>query len=154
MRKRGRLVHKIGKVALAVIVATLLTGMTPARTRTYTMQSSSMKPAIAPGDAVHVELGARCCRRGSIIVYDPRRAWGVDGVAADVKRVIALPGETVRECRPGRVCIDGRVLRERYVVAPPKQTFYRGLPAGCAASSPPDECTVPEGSYFIMGDNR
>ena len=57
-----------------------------------------------------------------------------------VKRVIGLPGETVRE-RKGIVSVDGRQLSEPYV-AP----GHRGGESGT--------WHVPAGSYFLLGDNR
>jgi signal peptidase I len=149
----GGVVRSFGAAVIVLVAVGLLGGM-GSGSRTYTMQSSSMKPTIKVGDPVHVDLGAKCCRRGAIIVFDPRQAWGHAAVAADVKRVIALPGETISECEPGGVCIDGRAIRERYVKTRPKRTFFRGMPSGCAAESPADGCTVPAGTYFVMGDNR
>lgn len=139
-------------MVLAAVV--FLVGSAASGTRTYTMQSSSMKPTIKVGDSIRVDLGAKCCRRGAIVVFDPRKAWGNARVAADVKRVVAVPGDTISECEPGGVCIDGRPIREPYVKVRQKITFFRGMPEGCAANSPPQGCTIPAGMYFVMGDNR
>src|SRR4029078_11321946 len=57
-----------------------------------------------------------------------------------VKRVIGLPGDTVRE-RDGVVCVDGRRSRERYLAA-----GHRDHESG--------SWHVPPGSYFLLGDNR
>ena len=74
-------------------------------------------------------------RRGDVIVFrfpqDPSRDF--------VKRVIALPGETIAMDR-GRVIIDGEPLDEPYLEE-------RDL-----SSLPPT--LVPPRSYFVMGDNR
>ena len=140
-------------VPAIALAALCVIGAAGSSDRTYTMQSSSMQPAIKVGDSVRVTSGARCCRRGAIVVFNPRKAWGSTGVVADIKRVIALPGETISECEAGGVCIDGRPLRESYLKTRPKQTFFRG-PSGCAADSPPDSCTVPAATFFVMGDNR
>ena len=56
-----------------------------------------------------------------------------------IKRVVGLSGEVV-EIRDGQVYIDGRLLSEPYL----NQLTY---------SSRPSE-TVPDGSLFVMGDNR
>lgn len=57
-----------------------------------------------------------------------------------VKRVIALPGECF-EIKDGKVYIDGALLDES---AYWNDTIYRDYAA----------ITVPEGSVFVMGDNR
>ena len=56
-----------------------------------------------------------------------------------VKRVIGLPGETV-EVKDGEVYIDGEVLEEDYI----KETTIGDF----------GPYEVPEGCYFMMGDNR
>ena len=86
-------------------------------------------------------------RRGDIIVFkypeEPERDF--------IKRVIGLPGETI-ELRRKRVYINDELLDEPYVhyLTPPDE------------EGPPDfdvrvqygPVTVPEGHYFMMGDNR
>ena len=57
-----------------------------------------------------------------------------------IKRVVALPGETV-EGRDGKVFVDGRELREPY------------LPKGLVTKPFPPQ-TVPKGRLWVMGDNR
>ena len=60
-----------------------------------------------------------------------------------IKRVIALPGETI-EIRDGAVYVDGTLLHEEYLDG--QETPCH---AGAACS-----LTVPDGSVFVMGDNR
>ncbi|MEO9224176.1 MAG: signal peptidase I [Acidimicrobiales bacterium] len=62
-----------------------------------------------------------------------------------IKRVIALPGETI-ELRDGAVYIDGRKLKEPYVHGEPSNT------ANCLAF--PGTYRIPKGFVFVMGDNR
>ena len=57
-----------------------------------------------------------------------------------IKRVVALPGETV-EGRDGKVYVDGRELREPYLA-----------PGTVTDAFPPQ--TVPKGRLWVMGDNR
>lgn len=56
-----------------------------------------------------------------------------------VKRVIALPGETI-EVRGGTTYIDGEPLEEPYIEHPSSDSF--------------GPYQVSEGHYFVMGDNR
>ena len=76
-------------------------------------------------------------RRGDVVVFkfpdDPERDF--------IKRVIGLPGETVRVGRR-QVLINGEPLAEDYT------RFIRGGEPGMR------DFPVPEGHYFVMGDNR
>ncbi|CAA7602707.1 Peptidase S24/S26, beta-ribbon domain protein [Acididesulfobacillus acetoxydans] len=104
----------------------------------YVISSSSMEPTLRSGDRVLVNRLAylnAAPSRGDIIVFaypkDPKRTF--------VKRVIAVPGETV-ELRGNQVFIDGQVLREPY------------LKAGDYPPYGPE--TVPRGKVLVLGDNR
>lgn len=74
-------------------------------------------------------------RRGDIVVFrypkDPTRDF--------IKRVVALPGETV-EVRAGIVYVNNQRLEEPYVLENPSY------------SRPPE--VVPPEHYFVLGDNR
>lgn len=76
--------------------------------------------------------------RGDIVVFwfpnEPDKSY--------VKRIIALPGETV-EVSGGKVFIDGQVLEEDYLKPEYNQTM---------ATFPPRR--VEEHHFFVMGDNR
>ena len=86
--------------------------------------------------------------RGDIIVFkypeDPERDF--------IKRTIGLPGETI-ELRNKKVFIDGTMLDEPYVQ-------YLWTPSDEEGTFDFDvrmtygPVTVPEGQYFMMGDNR
>jgi signal peptidase I len=74
-------------------------------------------------------------KRGDIIVFRSPGQSDKDFI----KRVIALPGETVRIV-DGQVFVNGRPLEEPYV-------RHR-------ATYDLDQKQVPPGSYFVLGDNR
>jgi signal peptidase I len=83
-------------------------------------------------------------KRGQIVVFNAPDAALVKCRPAEgrvfVKRLIGLPGETVRE-RAGHVSIDGHPLVEPYVdrtLRDPTSGTWR----------------VPAGRYFFLGDNR
>jgi signal peptidase I len=142
---RRRLIGEwVGIVVLAVALALLL--------KTFVMQSfaipsESMAPTLTRGDRVLVnKLSYRVheLRRGDVVVFTrPPRApvAGPDDPADLIKRVIGLPGETLRT-RNGSVEIDGRVLREPYLAE-----GMRTIGIESPVTLGPDE-------VFVLGDNR
>ena len=77
-------------------------------------------------------------KRGDVVVFRPPS--NVDQSGTDwVKRVIGLPSEKV-EIRDGNVYIDEKELTEPYELEKPDYTY--------------GPIVVPEGSYFVLGDNR
>ena len=63
-----------------------------------------------------------------------------------IKRVIGLPGDTVQCCSAeGKVMVNGVAITEPYITIPAGET---------RASAIDFNVTVPEGSLFVMGDNR
>ena len=108
---------------------------------TRNIPSSSMVPTIEPGDRVIMSrlsyLGDKEPERGDIVVF---RA--PDDLAENddlIKRVIALPGEEVT-VKGGLVYINGQGLDEPYLAEMPLYEF--------------GPYTVPDGCYFVLGDNR
>jgi signal peptidase I len=75
--------------------------------------------------------------RGDVVVF----WYPLDRSKSFIKRVIALPGETV-EIRRGIVYVNGREIPEPYV--PPQYADVSDYPP----------TTVPPNSYFVMGDHR
>ncbi len=103
--------------------------------------SASMEPTIMTGDRL---IGNRLAylnedpKRGDVVIFlypDNEKEYFI-------KRVIGLPGETV-EIRAGKVYINGSeepLDESAYIVATPLGDF--------------GPYNVPEGAYFMMGDNR
>jgi signal peptidase I len=82
-------------------------------------------------------------RRGDIIVFEaPAQVEAAcDAGGTFIKRLVGLPGEKV-SMRNGYVFIDGVRLDEPYL-----RTAYRGRESG-------DWPRIPNGGYFVLGDNR
>jgi signal peptidase I len=102
------------------------------------VEGISMQPTLHAGDYTLVnKLTYRwhTPQRGDVVVFQ-----APDNPAADyIKRVIALPGETV-EVRDGEVRVNGIPLKERYEYAPPSYDFA--------------PVRVPARTVFVLGDNR
>lgn len=97
----------------------------------------SMNPTLQNGEYILVNRLAYVTghpERGDIIVF---RLPGDEGQDL-IKRVIGLPGETVK-VQDNILTINGRVLNEPYIAQAP---LYAG------------EWPVPAGSLFVLGDNR
>jgi signal peptidase I len=81
-------------------------------------------------------------RRGDIVVFTApsEAARRCQSGGTFVKRVVGLPGERLA-AHGGRVYVDGRRLDESGYLQP--GVFTALVPT-----------TIPEGAYFVMGDNR
>jgi signal peptidase I len=116
------------------IVLYLVINAVSARVR---VDGTSMVPTLQNGEYILInrlayQIGEP--ERGDIIVFSYPDENGQDLI----KRVIGLPGDTVK-IENGVVTINGKVLQEPYIAQPP---VYTG------------EWIVPNGSLFVLGDNR
>ncbi len=111
----------------------------------FTIASVSMSPTLLPGDEVLVNkfiYRFRDPRQGEVIVF--KTPW--DERVDFVKRVIAVGGEEVA-LKDGTVLINGRPLVEPYAV-------YSKIRPSSGPGYEYGPAVVPQGSYFVMGDNR
>ncbi len=153
-------------IVIAIVIKTFLF-------QAFYIPSASMVPTLEVGDRVLVNklsYDLHDLHRGDIVVFaaEPNVQWHRAGISDLVKRVIALPGETITQCEPNRVCIDGRLLTESYLPKDTITTMPSNLPyitdtTGKKAlvcepvgpdGSPEGGCKVPAGKVFVMGDNR
>jgi signal peptidase I len=137
--------------AIAIVLAIKAWVVNP-----YRIPSSSMEPTLhcaMPADGCLAGRSDRVLanrfiyhlrepRRGDVVVFEtPPAAKSLCGAGGTfVKRLIGLPGETLSE-RDGRLYVDGKRLQEPYL-----HPNRRGSGSG--------GWEVPEGHYFMLGDNR
>jgi signal peptidase I len=148
-RPRGR--HR-WVIEWAVIIVVALVVAVVVRTyvaQTFYVPSTSMYPTLKAGDRIVVNklsFDYGSIQRGDIVVFrrPPREAKACGGelVPDLVKRVIGLPGETIK-ARGGQVYITTTVLEEPWL--PHVASTY-------TANFGPVK--IPANHYFMMGDNR
>ncbi len=152
----------------------------------FHIPSGSMKPTLLVGDYLFVNKPAygysrysfplgiapieqriwpKAPARGDVIVFALPSNTGIDYI----KRVVALPGETVMVAR-GRLFINDQLIPREYVRdvevdgSQRRAEYTETLPGGVQHSiyevsdrerlDDTDMYTVPDGHYFVMGDNR
>jgi signal peptidase I len=148
----------VAAVVIAIVIKTFLF-------QAFYIPSASMEPTLNIKDRVLVNklsYDLHDVHRGDIVVFasGPNNEWHKTGIDDLVKRVIALPGETITQCSGERVCIDGKLLEEDYLPKGTPTIFPTASPtlsdgtSACAPDSPDGGCKVPAAMVFVMGDNR
>ena len=125
----------VGTLALAVIIALVV--------RTYVFEpvrvdGRSMDATLVDGEVMFVTkfdyLFDEPQRFDVVICHYPDR-----GNTNFVKRMVGLPGDIVA-VQEGKLIVNGVVYEEEYITHRPNYTL--------------EPYTVPEGAYFVLGDNR
>lgn len=101
------------------------------------VQGNSMYPSLEDGAYIFYLRVPAVWRRGDVVVLrnDDKEEY--------VKRIAALPGETVEIGREtGVISVDGRPLPERFQM---EKTVVRDIAY---------PLTLDQNSYFVLGDNR
>jgi signal peptidase I len=104
------------------------------------VEGTSMLPRLEDRDRLFINkfvYHLSAIERGDVVVFRYPR----DLEKSYIKRVIALPGDTLR-VDLGHVYVNGNLLHEPYV--PPEYRDNRSLA----------EMVIPADSYFMMGDHR
>ena len=153
-RKRRRVVL----LSLVVVLGIGLALLRPlGLMRPFSVPSGAMTPAVSPGDHVMMEgfsFLVRKPRRGDIVVF---RTDGIakvpsatSGTSATifVKRVAGEPGDRLR-IADGKLYINDRLV----ILSNAFGGITYQLPPGPSGMAAHTELTVPDGQYFMLGDN-
>jgi len=161
----------MGTVVIAIFVITFIV-------QAFQIPSESMESTLLVGDYLLVDklcygghglgdhlMPYRKIARGDVVVFH----YPVDPQQHFVKRVIGVPGDRLRLVNK-KVFIDGQPLEEPYVkfIDPPNDVFRDNFPRLDIPAPRLEgkwwlqmrklvedgELIVPQGNYFVMGDNR
>ena len=113
--------------------------------RMATVVGDSMEPTLQNGDRVLVSSFFYTPECGDIVVVQKDSGYYDDQLL--IKRVIAKGGQTITfDFAEWTVCVDGEMIEEPYI-----NRVFEAMKKGDITG---DTVTVPEGCYFVMGDNR
>lgn len=110
--------------------------------RVIGVDGPSMLPTLHNGDMLILQSIGYEPRQGDVVVLTKP----FDEITSPIiKRIVAVGGQTVDiDYGAGTVSVDGQVLSEPYISEVMHTPTYEHL----------SSVTVPEGSIFVMGDNR
>ncbi len=161
METKQRKKSTIREYTEAIVVAALLALFIRAFVvQAFKIPSGSMKPTLLIGDHILVNKFAYGIRlpiwntqlvhvsnpkRGDIIVFQ----YPVDPSKDFIKRVIGIPGDTVR-IQNKKVFVNDQPLDEPYAV----HSDTRILPATISTRDNMSPLAIPPDCLFVMGDNR
>jgi signal peptidase I len=152
-------------VTIVAVALGLALGIQAFLVKPFRIPSESMVPTLEIGQRVLVDRITKNFSdydRGDILVFKPptgaeSNSCGVQHAETSacptatedrsdtnfIKRVVAVGGDRVKVLG-GAVYVNGRRQKEPYA----------RLDDSCGICNLPDEITVPDGYYFMMGDNR
>lgn len=158
-RRRG---SWLSLVPIVVVALGIAIGIQAFLVKPFRIPSESMVPTLKIGQRVLVNRLAGDPERGDVLVFKPPKGaeastCGVSSSGAQpcpestpgkaetyyIKRVVGLPGDRLA-VKQGRVYIGGKIQDEPFV----------NPDAQCGICNMPDEIVIPEGQYYMMGDNR
>ena len=112
------------------------------------IKGNSMLPTLRDGEIINfkskfglISLLYGHLKRGDIIVF-----FEENKNVEYVKRIVGIPGDTL-EIRSGYVFVNSEPLQENYIDSP-RSTFGSEFLRDC------QKIEIPEGEYFVLGDNR
>jgi len=126
------------QILITIILAAVVFFLLQATLKSSIVVLTSMQPNFQPGQRLivnRVVYKLHEPERGDVIIFpnpnNPSEEF--------IKRIIGLPGETI-EIKDEAVYINDAKLEEPYIKEPTRKPFPKQK--------------IPEGEYFVLGDNR
>jgi signal peptidase I len=157
VKRKSRLRENVEAIVIAIVLALFIRAFV---VQAFKIPSGSMEPTLEVGDHILVNkfiygirlpvsnikiIPVSTPERGDIIVFK----YPVEPDKDFIKRVVAVSGDVV-EIRDKKVYVNGRPVNG-YTI---KHTENRILPESANPRDNFGPVTVPENSYFVLGDNR
>lgn len=139
-------------VILAVLIRTFLL-------QAYFIPSLSMYPTLKVHDWVLVQKVTyhfEPISAGEIIVFDtpPADTEAGPGIKHLIKRVVGLPGQTLRSGPNGEIFVDNHLLRQNWLTPAARANPGVGICTRNRTDCHGSTLRLPRGEYYVMGDNR
>lgn len=131
-----------------VLILTLAFAFLLSSIQVCEFMGNSMAPTIRDGDIVLFQVRGFTPRQGDIVLLEtPNFPPTSQKPAPIIKRVVATGGRHIRvDYAANAVYVDGVALEEPYVLEPMVDRCIPGMNIL--------DVTVPEGSIYVLGDNR
>lgn len=151
--KRRQLTRALVETVIVSLVAVLVVGLV----RTFAFEpfeipTGSMVPTLGVYDRILAQkafFSWHDVREGDIVVFSRPPLFNCGGPPENVlvKRVIALPGQTIYSAG-NSIYVNGRLLAEPYL------PHYDPLGPPIPDATRQHPYRLPPGEFFVMGDNR
>jgi signal peptidase I len=148
-RRRRAVVETLVAIVAALVLAL---GLRAFVFQTFFIPSSSMVPTLSVGDRILVLkafFNWHDVHTGEIVVFNHPPLDNCPGPQNGdlVKRVIALPGQTIYSSG-NNIYVDGKLLPEPFL------PHYDPLGPAIPHASAQNPYRVPAGDFYVLGDNR
>lgn len=131
--------HLVREIVEIVVLTVLIFFLVRLVVQTYRVDGQSMEPSLKMNEYALINKVAytfKAPERGDVIVFHYPRNTSVDYI----KRIIGLPGDTVR-IDSTHVWVNDKLLNEKAYISSPSNPFAKIW-------------KVPPNQYFVLGDNR
>lgn len=135
----------------AVFVGALILLRILGLVRPFSVPTGAMTPAVSAGDHVMMEgmtFVARKPRRGDVVVFKTDGIASLPPATIHVKRVAGEPGDHLR-ISDGKLYVNDKHVALSNVTG--EIAYF--LPLRAETFSLKTDVTVPDGHYFVLGDN-